>query len=197
MTLAGVPQVVILNHRSLAANDPETGVVLWSAAWPGKYPKVTQPVVLPGDRIVVSSGYGVGCALFQIRRQEGAGWSAEEVWKTLSLKAKFANFVQRDGFLYGLDDGIFVCVDGATGKRRWKRARYGHGQLILTDDLLVVFSEFGDVVLVEPTPQEHREVARLPVFERKTWNPPALAVPYLLVRNDEEAACYELPLITP
>jgi outer membrane protein assembly factor BamB len=28
----------------------------------------------------------------------------------------------------------------------------------------------------------------------KTWNNPALASRYLLVRNDGEAACYELPL---
>lgn len=27
-----------------------------------------------------------------------------------------------------------------------------------------------------------------------TWNNPAFAPPYLLVRNAEEAACYELPI---
>jgi hypothetical protein len=27
-----------------------------------------------------------------------------------------------------------------------------------------------------------------------TWNHPAFAPPYLLVRNDKEAACYELAL---
>ena len=31
-------------------------------------------------------------------------------------------------------------------------------------------------------------------FAGKTWNPPALAAPYLLVRTDSEAACYELAL---
>ena len=193
-TFAGVQQFIILNHESVAAHDTETGAMLWSAAWPGKYPKVAQPVVLSGDRVVVSSGYGVGCALFQVRRSAGESWNVELVWKTRSLKAKFANFVHRDGFLYGLDDGILACVDVESGKRRWKRARYGHGQLILTDNLLLVLSEFGFVALTEPTPEEHREVARLPIFERKTWNPPVLATPYLLVRNDEEAACYELPL---
>jgi hypothetical protein len=29
-----------------------------------------------------------------------------------------------------------------------------------------------------------------------TWNNPALAGPYLLIRNDREAACYRLPLKT-
>ena len=100
----------------------------------------------------------------------------------------------RDGFVYGLDDGILVCLDPETGKRRWKRGRYGHGQLILVDDLLLITSEKGAVVLVEATPEKHNELARIEVFDHKTWNPPALAAPYLLVRTDSEAVCLEIPL---
>jgi hypothetical protein len=32
------------------------------------------------------------------------------------------------------------------------------------------------------------------VFNAKTWNPIALSGDLLLVRNDEEAACLQLPL---
>ena len=54
-----------------------------------------------------------------------------------------------DGFAYGLDDGILVCLDLATGARKWKGGRYGHGQVLRVDDLLLVQAEAGDVVLVE------------------------------------------------
>jgi hypothetical protein len=47
-------------------------------------------------------------------------------------------------------------------------------------------------VLVEARPDAHHEIARFPVFDRKTWNPPALAGRHLVVRNDVEAAAYEL-----
>ena len=116
------------------------------------------------------------------------------MWKSRALKAKFANFVARDGFLYGLDDGVLACVDAETGERRWKGGRYGHGQLLLVGDLLLVMAETGVIVLVEAGPEEHRELASFDVFTDKTWNPPALAAPYLLVRNDVESACLELPL---
>jgi hypothetical protein len=33
------------------------------------------------------------------------------------------------------------------------------------------------------------------MFDRKTWNPPALAGRFLIVRNDLEAACIELPVV--
>ena len=113
------------------------------------------------------------------------------------MKAKFANLVQRDGFAYGLDDGILACVDAKTGRRRWKGGRYGHGQMIRVGGLLLVAAEYGDVVLVEATPEEHRELTSFRALDDKTWNSPAFAAPFLLVRNDQEAACYELPLERP
>jgi hypothetical protein len=66
--------------------------------------------------------------------------------------------------------------------------------LLRVGDLLVVQSEPGDVVLVEATPEAHREVARLSALSEQTWNSPAIAGDRLLVRNAVEAVCYQLPL---
>jgi outer membrane protein assembly factor BamB len=192
--LAGTPQILALNRGSVVAHDPQTGKLLWEQPWPQEHPNVAQPLPLPGNRVLVSSSYGDGCALFQVKRTAEGGLTSEQIWKTRALNAKFANFVHRDGFVYGLDEGILVCLDVATGKRRWKQGRYGHGQMILVEDLLIVTAEAGEVLLLEVTPREHKVVGRFQAFEDKTWNSPALAAPYLLVRNHREAACYELPL---
>ena len=66
--------------------------------------------------------------------------------------------------------------------------------MILVDDVLLVQAESGTLILVEANPQSYRELARLDALDDKTWNNPALAAPFLLVRNHREAACYELPL---
>jgi len=113
--------------------------------------------------------------------------------KTMNKKSEFSNIVARDGFIYGLDDGILACVDITTGDRKWKEGRYGHGQLILVDDLLLVQTEQGPIALVEANPTEYREAARLSGLNAKTWNTPALAGEFLLIRNDQEAVCYQLP----
>jgi outer membrane protein assembly factor BamB len=110
------------------------------------------------------------------------------------MKTHFSTVVTRDGFAYGLDDGILVCLDLATGQRRWKDGRYGRGQVMRTGDLLLVQTEQGAVVLVEANPSAFREVARLEALSAKTWNNPALAGNFLLARNDQEAVCYKLPL---
>ena len=90
--------------------------------------------------------------------------------------------------------GYWSASTRKTASGRWKRGRYGHGQLILIDDILLIMSESGDVLLVEARPDRHVELARMTAFDGKTWNPPAFATPYLLVRTDSEAACYELAL---
>jgi outer membrane protein assembly factor BamB len=192
-TLAGVRQIVILNHTTIVSHDPSTGRVLWQHAWPREQPSVAQPLLLPGDRALFSAGYGIGSRLLQIAADERGDLRATLVWESTRMKAKFTNLVARDGFVYGLDDGVLVCLDPATGERRWKSGRYGHGQVILAGDLLLVQTEEGELVLVEPRPDEHRELARFAVFGQKTWNPPALAGRYLLMRNDAEAVLIELP----
>jgi len=193
-TLDGERQIVLLNHASVTGHDPETGEVLWSYPWSAEQPNVAQPVPLEGDRLLVSSGYGVGAELLEIEHDEEGVLRPTRVWKSPRLKAKFTNVVVHEGHVYGLDDGVLVCLDPDTGERCWKRGRYGHGQVILVGDLLLVQTEKGDVALVEPNPDELRELARLPALDSKTWNSPTLAGRYLLVRNDREAAAYELPL---
>ena len=193
-TLADVRQILIFNSSHVTAHDAASGQVLWEYKWPGGHPHVAVPVILPGDRVLVSSGYGTGSELLQIKKEADGKWSASRIWKSIRLKAKFTNVVYRDGFIYGLDDGILVCLDASDGSLKWKEGRYGHGQVILSGGLLLVTDEGGDMVLVEPVPEEHRELTRFTALHGKTWNPPALAGEYLVVRNDKEAACYRLPI---
>ncbi len=192
LTLLGRPQIVMSNNGTLAAHDPATGAVLWTQRWVPE-PTVAMPIRVADDLVLGSTGYGIGSKLVKLTAGADGSITPAFVWESPRLKAKFTNPVLRDGFVYGLDDGVLVCMDVSNGERKWKAGRYGHGQTLLVDDLLVVTTEDGEVVLVEATPEAHREVARLAVFDAKMWNPAALAGKYLLVRSDKEAALYELP----
>ena len=194
VTLAGVAQILIFNSGGVSAHDPASGTNLWKYHWPGGHPHVSTPIAIPDDRLLVSSGYGVGSELLRIQRDSNGALSASRIWKSSRLKAKFTNLVYRDGFIYGLDDGTMVCLDASSGAQKWKEGRYGHGQEILVGDVLLVTAESGEVILLDPNPQESRELTRFSALKGKTWNPPALAGQYLLVRNDKESACYRLPL---
>ena len=193
MTLAGRRQLVVLNGASVSGHDPATGAVLWEQPFPREQPNVAMPLLLDPDRLLVSAGYGVGSKAYRVSEADGALHATLE-WESPRLKSKFANLLVHDGFVYGLDDGVLTCLDPATGERRWKGGRHGHGQLLLVAGLLLVQTEEGELVLVDPSPEGYRELTRFPALDGKTWNPPALAGSLLLVRNDREAAAYELPV---
>ncbi len=192
-TVAGREQVLIINGRSVAGHDPVSGELLWREPWDLPGERISMPLPIGGDRLLVSAAYGIGSRMLRLTPTD-RGFEVEELWESRRLKSKFAPLVQRDGVVYGLDDGVGVAIDPETGERLWKRGRYGHGQLILVDDLLLITTEKGDIVLVEASPEEHRELASLKAFDSKTWNPPALSGNLLLVRNNLEAVCYELPI---
>lgn len=194
MTVAGVPTVVVAYHDAVAGHDPATGRVLWTLDWPNPgSARVSMPIVLDDDRVFVSMGYGVGSRMFRVWR-DGDGFASELLWESPRLKSKFAPIVAYGGAIFGLDDGVLVALDPATGDRLWKRGRYGHGQFLRVGDLLLLQTEDGPVVLLEANPAELRELAWLEALSDRTWNPPALAGDILLVRNHLEAAAYELPL---
>ena len=194
--LHGETQILIFNQDGLAAHSPENGSVAWKFDWSAPYPRVSMPVSLPGNRVLLSLGYGKGSKLLQVDF-DGGVFSATELWKSIRMKAKFTNLVFHDDHIYGLDDGMFACIDAERGHRKWKDGRYGHGQILLRGSHILVMAENGDVVLLEANPEKQVELTRFAALDGKTWNPPALVGDYLLVRNHREAACYKLPLAKP
>lgn len=194
-TLVGVRQILLFGQAGLAGHDASSGSVLWHHPWPSGTERTSQPLPVGGDRLFLSSGYGIGGQLLEIGRHADGGFGATVVWESTRLKTKFTNAVQRDGYLYGLDDGVLVALGLRDGERAWKRGRYGHGHVLLAGDLLLVQTEKGEVVLVEATPEAHRELGRFTAVEGKTWNTPALAGDLLLIRNATEATCFRLPTL--
>lgn len=197
LPLAGRPQVLMFNSKRISAHDPADGTVLWEYPWGHGQPHVAPPVAVGTNRVVFSSGYGVGAELLEVAAGPDGHLAATRIWKSIRLKSKFANCFARDGFLYGLDDGVLACVDLADGGLRWKEGRYGHGQMLWVGELLLVTAENGELVLLRPTPASPAEQHRFRVFTSKTWNPPALAGDLLVVRNDREVAALRLPLAGP
>lgn len=191
-TLGGGEQILCLNAVGLAGHDAADGKLLWEQPIPYA-PHVSAPLVLGPDRVLVSVGYGKGSFLIGVGRDTSGKWTNGVVWKSIRLKSKFANLVADGETVYGLDDGALVALDLKNGALRWKERRYGHGQMLWVGGRLIIGAENGEVAFVEATPSGMQELGRFQALAGKTWNPPALAGNLLLLRNDQEAACFRLP----
>lgn len=194
-TLAGLRQALAFTRATVSGYDPATGAILWEHPWGSGNVVCAAPVVVSENRVAFSSGYGRGSDLLEISRDAGGKLAARRIWKSIRMKSKFAHLFVREGCLFGLDDGMFACVDLKDGSQRWKEGRYGHGQGLLVGELYLLMAESGELVLLRPTPDAPNELARFRVFNAKTWNPIALVGDLLLVRNDQEAACLRLVVV--
>jgi len=192
LTLFGVEQIVTVNATDVSGVDPSTGKELWKHPWPGGFPKVGQPLVYDGDKLLVTASYGVGSLLLQLSCRDGK-FEATRLWKSTAMKTKFSSAAIIGDHAYGLDEGRLACIDLKTGNRIWKNQKFGFGQHLLFGNLLLVQAESGEVVLGTTSPEGFVEKGRIPALTSMTWNVPAVAGRILLVRNDLEAACYLLP----
>ncbi|MFM9066770.1 MAG: PQQ-binding-like beta-propeller repeat protein [Planctomycetota bacterium] len=195
--LVGKRQIVSVNEDNVSGHEPQTGKVIWEYPWFGNSAanaNTSQPIPLPGNQLLVSKSYGAGAMLLQLSDAGNGKLEAKEVWhNNRVLKTKFTNLTIHQGYGYGLSDGILECVDLETGRSRWKKGRYDHGQVLRVDDMLLVLSEAGELALVDASPQAYFEHGKIPALEGKTWNNLCLIDHLLLIRNGQEAACYELP----
>lgn len=197
LTIGGVPQVLLLSDAGATSVAPADGKVLWKYAW--RSSSILQPALTENGDVLMtaltSAGTGIGTRRLAVA-QAPDGWSIREVWTSTGLKPYFNDFVVHRGHAYGFDGSILACIDLQDGKRKWKGGRYGNGQLVLLSDqdLLLVLSEEGELVLVSATPDRFAEIARIPAIEGKTWNHLAVAGEIVLVRNGQEMAAFRLPL---
>ena len=192
VTLGGERQILVFSAARLVGLATDGSRVLWEHPWRTEYDvNASQPIVIGDNRLFVSTGYGKGAAVLELTRN-GDGFSVREVWRNIRMKNQFTSSVLYDGFIYGLDESILACVDAATGDLKWKGGRYGYGQVMLASGHLIVLTEDGNLALVQATPERHVEKVRFPVLEGKTWNHPAMADGFLLVRNLAEMAAFDL-----
>jgi outer membrane protein assembly factor BamB len=196
-TVDGVEQIVMLSGGGATGVALEDGAVLGEHAWVDAV-NILQPAFAPNGDLLLASGDAMGGTGIQrvAISHTGSQWTTQERWTTRGLKPYFNDFVVHKGFAYGFDGSILACIDVENGERKWKGGRYGAGQLLLfpDQDLLLVVSEEGELVLVQAVPDAHHELGRFKAIEGKTWNHPVLVNDVLLVRNGEEMAAFRLSL---
>ena len=192
VTLAGRRQIVTITGNRAIGVSVDDGALLWSYPWATDNAiNIAQPIVIGPSRLFLSSGYGKGAAAIELT-PDGDRLRATPLWEHTRMKNKLSSSVLLDGYVYGLDEGILSCVEAATGRVAWKNGRYGHGQLLLAGDRLLITTETGELALVHATPAGFEELARVPGIDGRTWNVPALENGILLVRNASEMAAFDV-----
>ena len=190
----GKELVLIFAAHGLHAVDPQDGKEIWFHPWKTKYEvNAADPVVLPGNRIFISSGYGKGCAMLQLT--DGA---PKQLWFTEEMRNQLNPSVYLDGYLYGVDGNTsdkatLNCLDAKTGKLKWKGPKIGSGSLISAMGKLIIFTEKCELIIADPSPDSFNPGSRAQILGDKCWTTPSLANGLLYLRNHRgDLACISL-----
>lgn len=200
--LGGVPQILMATNKGLTSFDPASGRILWHHAPPevagarANGAPIVQPTILNDSEVLYGTGDG-GTWRVKVEKP-GDEWKTSLVWESKAIKPYFNDMVVHKGYIYGFDGAstiFFTCIDLATGKLKWRERGYGGGQVLLLpdQDLLLVLTEKNEVALVKANPKKREELCKLPMLKGiKSWSHPVVAKGKLYIRNDEEAACYDV-----
>ena len=89
------------------------------------------------------------------------------------------------------------CVEVETGKILWSKPKVGryHAAMLKTgDDKLLMLSDLGDLVLIEPDAKEYKELCRAKVVKgEQIWAHPALCDGKVYFRDEKELICLQMP----
>lgn len=195
-TIDGVPQYIQLTAKSVAGVDAKTGALLWQAERAGKTAVVPTPIY-SDHHVYVTSGYGVGCNLFEVRKTDGS-FKASQVYAEKEIANHHGGVIKLGDHVYGYSDtGGWVCQEFKTGKTVWKNKGVGKGAVAYADGHLYCRSESGKgtMALVVATPESYVEKGRFDQPDRSdknSWAHPVVADGRLYLRDQDVLFCYDV-----
>jgi len=199
VTMLGQRQVIFATQSGLLSIAPGTGAQLWRSSLSYSTSTGISPVVAD-DVVYLSAAYNIGAMAVKVTQSGGALSAARQWRKSAQLMNHWSTPVHDQGYLYGLygyaeyGTAPLKCVDLATGTEQWSVDGFGHGGVMLVDGVLLVLSDAGDLVMVNPNPAAYQELHRFHAINGKCWNTPSLSNGRLYLRSTKEAVCYDVSL---
>jgi len=200
-TLGGIPQVVFITSRGTLGLATDTGEVLWRHGFTPSSTSIAASPVVANDIVYASCAYALGAWTAKITRNGPVFAVGQTDFKRSNAHQNhWATPVPHEGHLYSVVERgsrSLACFNLAGRTNTWITSTVGSGNpgyasLIKVGGKLVVLTERGELVLVEPDPAVYTELARYPALSGTCWNHPAFANGRLYARSNLEILALDL-----
>jgi outer membrane protein assembly factor BamB len=194
MRTGSLNQVIFFTDSRTVAVDPRDGRLLWSYNKANNGTANVATPIVKGTRVFVSSDYGTGAALLDVRAAGNLA-TANEVYFTRDMRNHHASSVAIGDHLYGFSSSILTALKFDSGEMAWRDRSVGKGSLIFGDQRLYLYSEDGVVGLAEASPAAYREHGRFSIPQQSglpTWSHPIIAGGFLVIRDQDSVYAYDV-----
>lgn len=187
----------------VAADGDAVGTILWETDEWNHSVAAPSPVIIDGGRILVTAGYGVGSALFRLRR-EGDGYAVarEKTFDRKEFACEQQTPIFYRGHLYTVmpkDSGALrhqmVCMTAAGDQvySSGRDHRFGLGPFLIADEKLFILNDDGLLTMLDASTTGYTPLAEAKVLTgRDAWAPMAIAGGRLLLRDSRRLVCLDL-----
>lgn len=186
----------------VAASD---GRLLWEYPdWMISPAIVPSPVVIPGNRILLSGGYKAGSVILEIREDEN-GDPRPEVLARLDVRTLGAEQhtpIAYEECIYGVltknagplkEQLVCLSVEGAMLWSSGSDRRFELGPFMVADDKLLLMDDDGVLTMARHSTTGYEELASARVLDgHESWGPLALAGGLLIARDLRTMVCLDL-----
>ncbi len=197
-TINGTVQYIQLTTKKLIGVSAENGDLLWESPWPGRVAVIPTPIV-SGNRVYISSGYGVGSKLVDVMLDG----QTKDVWNNKVMKNHHGGVIKVGEHLYGYSDRRgWTCQSLESGEAVWsEKSKLGKGAIGYADQRFYLVDERkGDVVLIDASPNGWSEKGRFTLAPQtsrrkpqgRIWVHPVIANGNLYLRDQEYIYCYNV-----
>jgi len=187
---AGGTQVVFFTATRVVGLDLRDGRLRWEYPRPANGTANVATPIARANRVFVSSGYGTGGGLVEIK----ADGKAQEVYFTRDMMNHHSSSILIGDYLYGFSNNILTAMRFDSGEVAWKDRSVGKGSLAYADGNLYALSENGVVGLIEATPSGYKEKGRFRIQQDSlpTWTHPVIAGGRLYLRDQDTIYAYDV-----
>jgi len=185
--------LVTHTERNILGIDAENGNVLWSHPHTNTYNIHPNTPLFYDNAVFCFSGYGQGGVMLQMN---GDGSSITKKWFCKTMDSRIGGAVVIDGRIYGSGDKNreWQCIDWETGKVLYESKEVGNGVVITADGLLYLYSQRGELALVNPAPSGFEIISdtRVSLGSGQHWAHPVIHEGILYVRHGNTLIAYDI-----
>ena len=179
----------------LVGVDPAAGGVLWRHNFTPSITSTAATPIAAGDVVYASAAYGRGAWTARVRRSGSAFTVTDTHFRqNTSNQNHWASPILHEGFVYSIVERSLRslgCYDPVGRTNAWTTSTVGSrnpgfASLIKAGGVLVVLTEGGELVLVDPSPVAYRELSRFQALSEHCWNHPAISNGRLYANDNDQ-----------